>query len=515
MTQSPFQSQWGWTDAIGHAVPARMVEVALPLFEQSDRWIHRRVERISFLDRETIKRQVSVDFTLPTGVTPVGQFEDRDIYIAPLMLLGKDHPRPLRLGRPWHWWAPRRDKYASRLPMSLMSDVTFTDETGKHIPLLTRQQSNQLANAMLQQIAAEVVNESIPKDLREHIAAIALGNRERRKEVLKSIFLEEKVAPNDLRLQLRSSDRFAELACVMATHSPVFCLYVDGPQGRSIAKISYVEAMDEERAPSKGRVRRSIGWKSEYLSVHLNEIGAAASHHIEIDIPEELQVNSVRLIGKKYTLANIDWSELEDDEKDYSVRQVGTAREGSVYMSGLPWARRMGRVAIKMRARRAGFLLGALTVSTIMTIVLGTLALVVPEVLTTQHSDGSIAALLLLPSVVAAYVARPEEHSITSRMLRWARFALVINAALPFLAVLFLLTTPDSATDPGLNLGGLMSQVFDVVAEQNSPTHGLEARWALLAVLSALFTCLFAISNIWPRPHGKSHYRPMPNEESG
>lgn len=526
-TPVAFQAQpvdpqsWEWADEVSEPAIRRMAEVSLPLFEQANRWIHRRVERIRFLDRETIHRQVSVDFTLPTGVTPVGRFEDRDVLVAPLFLLGKDHPSPLRIGREWHRWAPWRDKHPARLPMALMSGVSFTDGSGRRIPLLTRSQSNQLANAMLQKAATEALNEPISKITRTEIAAIALGTRRDRADALNGLLLKEPARGFDSELTALGNSPFAELACSMATHAPVVCLFTDGPPGRSIVKLTYVEPMDDERLPSRGRVRRSIGWKSEYLSMRINEVGAAASHHIELEIPDELQINSVSLAGKSYILANKKWRNLTVPDRhkatpadeDYSIHQVGTARSGSLYMSNLPHARRMGRVAVKMRARRPGFLFGALVVSVIMTAVLAVLALVTGDLMKAEKSDGSIAALLLLPTVAAAYIARPGEHLITSRMLRWARFALVGNAALPFLAVLFLLTTPNGKeTDGvGLGLGGVMDGLFGLIVTQDSPAHGLEARWALLAGISALFTCLFVISNIWPMPHGKSRYRPMPD----
>lgn len=507
-------ARWEWADEVSDATVRRMAEVALPLFEESNRWIHRRVERIRFLDYDTIHRQVSVDFTLPTGVTPVGRFEDRDVLIAPLLLLRKDHPRPLRVGKERHWWAPKRPKHRKRLPMSLYSDVDFTDQNKKHIPLLTHDQSNQLANAMLQQAAAKTLKKPVSKDHRNELTAIAFADRRRRRRALNNLLLKEPDRGSDSPLTLLGNSPFAELACMLVTHSPVICLFTDGPLDRSIVKFSCIESMDEERASAKGRIRRSIGWKSEYLSIGIPEIGASASHHIEIEIPDELQVNSVSLTGKRYISANKRWRDLTTEEKDYSVRQIGTARSGNIYMSELPYARRMGRAVIKMRSRRPGFLFGALTVSAIITAVLAVLALITPEIITNlqSNSEGAIAALLLFPSVVAAYIARPGEHVITSRMLRWARFVLVGNAALPFFAVLFLLTTPESPLNAGLNLGGLVNGSLSIVAPQDSPVHGLEARWALLAVISGLLTCMFAISNIWPRPHGASYYRLMSNQ---
>jgi len=70
-------------------------------------------------------------------------------------------------------------------------------------------------------------------------------------------------------------------------------------------------------------------------------------------------------------------------------------------------------------------------------------------------------------------------------MLTWARVALSLDGALPFIAVVRLLTI--SSQDPHLQ-----------------PT--LKSTWSLLAWLSIAFVGLFAVSNIFPRPHGPSRY---------
>lgn len=505
-TQEP--AGWEWVDTISDSTVTNMATVTLPLFLEPSRWIHRRVEHVSFLDRQTIRRQVSVDFTLPAGVAPVGSFEDRPVYIAPLFLLTRDHPRPWREGRKWHRWTPKRDKYPKRLPMSLFSNLTLLDEEGRRLPLTTRQQSARLANAMLQNAASEAIDGPLTEDLRAEIAAIAFGTRHDRQKTLEKLLKLPLDDADTDRASLRDAF-FPELACTLATHLPIVCLFTGGAPGRSIIKIAYDEPLDEESLATRGRVWRGIGWKSEYLSVRVNEIGAAASHHIEVEIPDELQVNSVALTGKQYISANRPWGTLKIKEKKYFICQVGSASNGNVYLSELPSERRMGRVSVKMRVRRTRFLMGALVASAIITVVLAVLAKLAPEILETDNSQTSVAALLLLPSIVATYIARPGEHMISARMLRWSRFALIGNAALPFLAILCFLTTPELLLSlrPGVNLGGFMNGLFGIFEPQNSPSHGLTARWGVLAAISALFTALFVISNIWPRPHGISTYR--------
>ena len=100
-------------------------------------------------------------------------------------------------------------------------------------------------------------------------------------------------------------------------------------------------------------------------------------------------------------------------------------------------------------------------------------------------SDATVAGLLLVPTLLAAYIASPAKHDITARMLSWARVALLTNAVLPFVAAARLVTTktpgPHAATE-------------------------LSAVWKWLPILAFVFVVLFSLSIIFPRVHGESRY---------
>lgn len=498
-------TEWRWSDAITDDALQDMAQTVLVLFESPTRWIHRRVERITFIDHETIRRQISVDFTLPAGIPAVGRFGDDDVYAAPLFLLGKDHPHPLRAGVRRGWRTrPGWRSNAPRIPTALCSQVTLTDGHGRRLPLLTRYQSGRLAAVMLTEAARRALHGALPRELADSIPAIATLRPERRRKALEDVLHGTEPHLTAARSQLQESG-FHELAHVLARYSPVVCTF-DGPPGRCLVKLEYTEPLDT-RGLNKppGRIRRSIGWKSEYLVVQLHEIGAGSSHHIEVEVPEDLQVNAVTLRGTRYDLARRR-DKLTARQYDYSVHQVGTSRSGAVYIANPPFPRRVGDIAVKMRARRTGFLMAAFVASAITTLVLGAMAVVAPAIIEANTSNGTIAALLVLPTLVAAYIARPGEHAITARMLRFARLLLVANAALPFAAVLVLLTT-HVGPQPAEVGYGVVDALMDIVSWSDKPDSALQQKWGTLAGLSAILTLLFAISNYAPRPHGKSHYR--------
>lgn len=482
-----------------------MAQVTLALFQRPKSWIHRRVERIRFIDRETIRRQISVDFTLPAGLPPIASFNGQDVYVAPLFLLSKDHPDPCL------------DSMRQPLPTGIYSNVVLIDQAGKGLPLLTRRQSSQLAGVVLSEAAAQVAGAGtpIPAELKRTILGIATWERANRQQALNTVLAQDVSAePSDLRNKLQEDrNGFVELAHLLATYAPVACLFTDGSPGRSVIELSYDESLDQSEPAPRGIIRRSIGWKSEHLSVQVNEIGAGASHHIEIEVPEDLQVNVVSLLGRRYALAGKSWRDLKRDDRSYSIRQARMANSGSLYISNPPYSRRIGRVSIEMRARRFGLLGRALVASIVTTVALSALALVAPSIIDADKSEAAVAALLLLPILLATYIAQPSPHAITSRMLLWARIALVINAALPFIAMLWLVTTSATPSPPVLDLG-LFKVALDLFGSGDGSANDLQVRWWILVGVSVLFNAVFLISFIAPLSDRQSHYFPLPKKET-
>jgi hypothetical protein len=60
-----------------------------------------------------------------------------------------------------------------------------------------------------------------------------------------------------------------------------------------------------------------------------------------------------------------------------------------------------------------------------------------------RNDKSSATLLLLLPGLIAAYVFRPGEHLLTSRLLRWSRRSLLLAAACAYAAAGWLLVAPD------------------------------------------------------------------------
>jgi hypothetical protein len=351
---------------------------------------------------------------------------------------------------------------------------------------------------MLVEAAERALKKSVPKRLKEEILKIPYRSRLDLAEALKYLFEEKPVFWWDLRHKLRKDDIFPELAYALASHSIIVCVFY-GPPGRSIHKLSYDEPLNEGFSIKK-RIRRSLGLNSERYAVPLNEIGASASYHVEMEIPDGLLINAVSLVGKPYRW----YTDLKNKQnQSYSIRQVGKVTEGKIYIPEPLPGRRVGLAWVKLRAQRSGFLFGGLVASMLITLTLAVGAFAVPVVIQGHQSEAATATLLLLPAILAAYIARPGEHAITARMLRWARYALLLDGMLPVVAVLLLITTQTHEESA-------IRKAEDFTLLGALKLGEPSALWIGLAAFSLIFILLFAWTNYSPRPRGETVYFPRP-----
>ena len=471
------------------------------LLVNSELWIHRRVDRIAFKDYSSAIHQTSVDFTLPVPLAQVAQDRGEAIYVAPLFLLLKD-ARAL-LGDD-----------SRTMPVAPYTCIDLTDETGRSLPLLTRRQRTQIAAVALLRAAGRANKAAIPPGtLRTRIADIATSDSTRDAPALDYV-MHQPTCENDIRETLRDDPTFRELAFMLARFSPVICLFNDKPSDRCIVKLRYHEETNTGIARAGGRIRRSLGWKSQQFFVAIPTIGACSSYHVEVDVPQELELTELGLVGTRYELADHDISAISSG-KDYYIRQTEKRLwpqsfniPNSIYVPSAHVPRH-GAAWVKLRARREGFLRGALVASLATTLVLtfaaaNAIAITHAESPGNGKSDATTALLLLLPTILAAYVVRPGEHAITGKTLRFARLALTIDGALPFIAAARLLTYSDTTVKHVTRRVGAHLVHTSIVVPSNP--HGLQVLWIVLASVSAVFALLFCLSYYLPRPHAKPQY---------
>ncbi len=468
-----------------------MARVTRSLFARPEEWIHRRVERIYFRNESIAHHQVSVDFTLPRDIEPVSIFKDKKVYLAPLFLLAKDSSNPY-MGQ-----------------STRFSKLDFTNQEGHSLPLLTRPQSAQLTEMMLREEAERVLGSGcVTGRLQREISAIPYRSWFYLQNELRWL-LQDKTCCGDARRKLRKDKLFSELIYTFASHYLIACLLMGNEPRRPIYKLSYDEQLYGRMSKSRG-LGDILGKTKQYF-VPITEIGASSSYHIEIEIPKELEINTISLVGKGYR-----WFEklLETGNRDYFIQQVLLTEEerqhdeGKVYVPDPLPGRRTGLIWVKLKARQRGFLNGALWASFVITVILFCAAFAVLIVANDNEAEAATATLLLVPALVAAYIARPGEHAMTAKMFTGARVALLLNALLPGVGVYMILTMHHGLTltvykgvDHVHNSANIIYKLG--IYEFSEPPLS----WLVLAGLSLVIFLLLSIDTILPQPGDEPMYQ--------
>lgn len=496
--------RWAWLDN----PPAASLSVAgaltLGLLTHSHRWINRRVERISFREAHSAHHQVLLDLWLPANLPPVARLRGENIYMAPLFFFARD-PEQSSSGTSYH-------------PLALNSTVDLFDSSGNQLPRVTGRTSARIASVALATQARSVLDrDQMDDELVELITRVSMGDTNTRDTALRDIF-ETGHDHNGARDELRGDAIFKELAYALADHTIVFTVFTGHePPSRAVITLSYEEELRILHQAWHKELRRGLGWKSKVCQVRLNEIGAAATYHVEIEVPRELELTAIGLFGERYQIfrggrAPQGWRQRitsrvhgqsptpPDDEvspaprrdpEGFYIEQVGRTGAGHIYIPR-PDGRRVGYAWVKLRVRRQGFLVAALFASVMIFLTLLFYSHKAGAIARAGVSDATVAGLLLIPTFLAAYIASPVKHDITARTLRWARLALFLNGLLPFIAAAGLITTNTQDSDHH-------------AAAVNAAAH-LKATWDWLPPVGAVFVVLFIVSLLFPRVNGDSRY---------
>lgn len=350
----------------------------LELFAVSGRWVHRRVETVTFVDETLIRRRVSVDLTLPEAA--VGR--DGSAYV-PLALLAK---RPL-------------------------VNFDLRDEQGSALPHLTREQNGELVHANLMIHAGQAFADGVPPELDGLLWEVVTAGRD------DSIAAVETIRA---RWDELTGAPFLNSVLDVLARSFLVVVPVSDADDRRVLKFAYDSSVQEERVG----LRTRFNWRSWNVFFIVPQVGDGGSHHIEVARQPDLEVAAEIL--------------ATDPSGENEVPSVGSREFGArahAYVAGAPLGSdAIGRVW--MRVRRPGFLRGAPWIGAFTALVLSVAWFLLPDV----ASGGKEAAALILvvPSILATYLGRPGEHPITSEMLLGARILLLVAGFLSFVCAALL-----------------------------------------------------------------------------
>jgi hypothetical protein len=344
-------------------------------------WIHRRREAVEILDETALRRQVSVDFTLPRYLNSGLRLPKRT---------GRGYPAPVFV-------LPKTS------PANLMS-FDLEDAGGKSLPLMTKAENGQLSAACLKAMASLVMPAVSALELElerelELIATEGSADAEGRAEMLLNRELSDP-AETQRRLLL-ADERFRWWLFTLA-HSSVVLVWCEACNRREIVKLTFRAPMSHQ--PSLGV---SSGWRPYELLVDSSFV-EARNHHFEAQAPNGLRIVEAQL----------------GSEND-AVRDTGFLRRIHLYLRN---AERAGGTTAKvyLRVSAQGFIQSAWLPALLVSLALAGAYAKASEI--AVNPNAAPALFLLLPGLIATYVGRPDLHALTSRLLGLARRLLLLSA---------------------------------------------------------------------------------------
>jgi hypothetical protein len=353
---------------------SELASAAAVLLRQSSAWRHRRVETITVLSHEQVRRQVSVDFTVPLEYRESLRLSDADEFAVPLAVLAK---RPL-------------------------VHFDLRNEEGHSIPLLTAEQNRMIARELLYRALDHDLED---QDADAEPALLAAGP-----------LIEAVLADDPRRLDDRIDalerdhglDRLDDFRARAGTLSRGFILWavVRGLERRRIFKYAHDE-----------RFSQRPGYSHFYATPGCTE---AWSYHVEVDVPPDLRARTTTL----------------SDDATGEILASGSRNSDrpAIYFSVDP-AQDLVRPGLLVRfgAERWRFLAPAAIVATVIALLVVP-PLVFADLPSLAESAGPAIGLVLSTSAVfSALVLRTDEHPLLRLMLVRYRLCLVASTV----AVLF------------------------------------------------------------------------------
>jgi len=362
------------------------------LLATSTEWVHRRVETVRFAD-DTLRRHVSIDFTPPAWTDG-----DADV---PVAILAK---------------AP-------------LTDFDLRDAAGAALPMATRgENATRAAEAILQAIlnACRDRGLSVAPDELDRLGTLAfelaVGSPDEAADAL-AVLARHPEAGIAL-----ADERVARLA---ETFVGGFMVLVRAQPGRrQIVKLSYEEPVTIPHGwrtgGGRGRSLRTLrrllaarlGWRPFVAWFDIPDAGGAASYHFELAVARDLEV-----VDAGFAVAN------EPHPVEASVGPL-PGRRVHMYLAAPSGGR--GFAWGSIRAQRRGLLFGGLVLSGATVVLLGVAGLAAGTIANSPADSGSL--LLALPGAFAAFLSRPDDHPLTSRLLVGTRALIVLSGLCSFAA---------------------------------------------------------------------------------
>ncbi len=356
-------------------------ELLLSLYTQSD-WIIRTVDRVKFIDRNTIRRRIVRHFTLPSYDEAMPVIDGR--CILPVFTLPKGSFISCDL-------RDASDRKIALRPIEERWDLT----TLALQALLTEAYPQASKDATLWALSSRLVRSTY------HDSDQALA------DLLNYRTVVSQSAPE--LAQLLATNAFAELATYLSKNYLVFAdVALNHDATHMISYVMDQRVIDRPRdfleagmqvPRRRGRFKRLLGL-APHVYLHPWAITGAGSSHLEIEAPDgvDFGVRDLRLPKRRI----IRYPGTSSRYARFLAPRTATSGEGYVRVKVHP-----GSGVMRTAGPAVGFLFTAMVV-----------IVAAAEVRPTAAAT----LLLILPSLTSFVAARPGEHPYVTRVVRGVRY---------------------------------------------------------------------------------------------
>lgn len=398
-----------------------------------DSWMHRRVERITFCDEDALRRDISLDLTLPNWFHdrrgtprikrrhPLASFRREPVGVLPAIPPAKRQLVPLGF-----------------LRKGVLINFSLRDEQNKSLPLLNTAQNAQVAEALLTAIARTGLQSEVPAeircDIRNLVTAKHQNNGAQRgsdAEVAYTKLLTRRDSAIVERERLADFAPFFTIASTFIEFLLALTMLNVHRQQRRIIHLSYEESLWNPAEPPT-RTRLGRGWslakgEPRVMVFEVPAVADADSYHLEIEAPEGHMVSK----RESYQFGRNGSSLVEKSD-------AGSYRRAHFHFSQAAPGSEAG-VAIDLLPRPT-----TIVRSATFTTGLALLAMIAVGIWfqRMEGAEAAAAVLLSFTGLIGTFVIRNSEDAMATSLLLPLRILAMAPVALAFMAAIVVLIQP-------------------------------------------------------------------------
>lgn len=261
-----------WPDEAYEGLAPSVGNACFGLLFSQGRWVHRRVEAISVNSSETVRRSVSVDFTIPK------------------MFRGQ-----LEVPEAKQWLVP-----LTTLPKRQLWNFDLRGEGGEAVPVLGQGANASIAEKTLFAAALDALGanhaEELAKTLRDAMTVVATARPKAAEDALAQIAEGASEAGGKDAKRLAENPRAALLLEEFAKRYLLIGM-IDDIGRRRIIKYAYDHVLT--RGPRERDLEQRLGWTPVVVETSVPSAARTASYHAEVEVPEQLRISGSFIYDEK------------------------------------------------------------------------------------------------------------------------------------------------------------------------------------------------------------------------